>query len=64
MILYYALTTYHILCCMLHRMTQRKDESATLLLSNIHFNSVAGLKKYESSDIFNEIKIIDEFYQR
>ena len=60
MILYYALTTYHILCCMLHRMTQRKDESATLLLSNIHFNSVAGLKKYESSDIFNEIKIIDE----
>lgn len=60
MILYYALTTYHIQCCVLHKMTRKPNEKAVLLLSDIHQNSVAFLHRYQSSDIFDDVIILNE----
>ncbi len=58
--IYYALTTYHVLCCVLHKMTVHPDEKAVLLLSNIHKNSVAYLNRYRESGIFDRVEILDE----
>lgn len=60
MILYYALTTYHIQCCVLHKLTRRPDEKAVLLLSDIHKNSVAFLNRYSESGIFDEVYLLEE----
>lgn len=60
MILYYALTTYHIQCCVLHKLTQKKNEEAILLLSDIHQNSVAFLSRYKSSNIFSDVILLPE----
>lgn len=60
MILYYALTTYHIQCCVLHRLTRKKDDTAVLLLSDIHKNSVAFLERYKSSGIFDNVLLLEE----
>lgn len=60
MILYYALTTYHIQCCLLHRLTRKKDETAVLMLSDIHKNSTAFLERYKSSGIFDDVLLLEE----
>lgn len=60
MILYYALTTYHIQCCVLHRLTRKKNETAVLLLSDIHKNSVAFLERYKNSGIFDDVLLLEE----
>ena len=60
MILYYALTTYHIQCCVLHRLTKKPNERAVLLLSDIHKNSVAFLSRYRESGIFDEVFLLKE----
>ena len=60
MILYYALTTYHIQCCVLHRLKYRPDEKAVLLLSDIHRNSVAFLERYKNSGIFDDVILFEE----
>lgn len=60
MILYYALTTYHIQCCVLHKLTKKPDEKAVLLLSDIHKNSVAFLSRYRESGIFDEVFLLEE----
>ena len=60
MILYYALTTYHIQCCVLHRLTRKKDDTAVLLLSDIHKNSVAFLDRYKKSGIFDDVLLLKE----
>ena len=60
MILYYALTTYHIQCCVLHRLTRKKDATAVLLLSDIHKNSVAFLDRYKNSGIFDDVLLLKE----
>mgnify|MGYP005755143643 CR=1 FL=1 len=58
--IYYALTTYHILCCVLHCMTEKTDEKSVLLLSDIHKNSVAFLDRYRQSGIFDEVYLLPE----
>ena len=60
MILYYALTTYHIQCCVLHRLTRKKDDTTVLLLSDIHKNSVAFLDRYKNSGIFDDVLLLKE----
>ena len=60
MILYYALTTYHIQCCVLHKITVNRDKKAILLLSDIHKNSVAFLQRYKGSGIFDDVVILEE----
>ncbi|MGN1466860.1 MAG: hypothetical protein ACI4W1_00990 [Ruminococcus sp.] len=60
MILYYALTTYHIQCCVLHRLTKKPDEEAVLLLSDIHKNSVAFLSRYRESKVFDNVFLLEE----
>ena len=52
--IYYALTTYHVLCCVLHKMAVAPHEKAVLLLSNIHKNSVAYVSLYRHSYIFDQ----------
>lgn len=58
--IYYALTTYHILCCTLHCMTHPAEQKTVLLLSDIHKNSVAFLPKYRAAGIFDEIYLLPE----
>ncbi|MGN1458231.1 MAG: hypothetical protein ACI4XP_09820 [Acutalibacteraceae bacterium] len=60
MILYYALTTYHIQCCVLHKLKYKPNEKAVLLLSDIHKNSVAFQKKYKDSGIFDDVVLFEE----
>lgn len=60
MILYYALTTYHILCCVLHKMKYKSDEKSVLLLSDIHQNSVAFINRYRESGVFDDVVIFPE----
>lgn len=58
--IYYALTTYHILCCVLHCMTHPTERKTVLLLSDIHKNSVAFIGRYRASGIFDEIFLLPE----
>ncbi|MGM9648395.1 MAG: hypothetical protein ACI3XY_00295 [Butyricicoccaceae bacterium] len=58
--IYYALTTYHILCCVLHCMTHPTEHKTVLLLSDIHKNSVAFIGRYRSSGIFDDIFLLAE----
>ncbi|MGN0115320.1 MAG: hypothetical protein ACI396_08330, partial [Acutalibacteraceae bacterium] len=58
--IYYAVTTYHILCCTLHRMTQPADEKCVLLLSDIHRNSVAFIERYRNAGIFDDVILLHE----
>ena len=58
--IYYALTTYHVLCCVLHKMAVHPHEKAVLLLSNIHKNSVAYVNRYQASGIFDRVEVLDE----
>ncbi|MDD6489374.1 MAG: hypothetical protein PUG48_06155 [Clostridia bacterium] len=60
MILYYALTTYHIQCCVLHKLKYKPNEKAVLILSDIHKNSVAFQKKYKDSGIFDDVILFGE----
>ena len=60
MILYYALTTYHIQCCVLHKLVHRNNEKAVLMLSDIHKNSVAFLNRYKNSGIFDDVVLLPE----
>lgn len=60
MILYYALTTYHIQCCVLHKLTRKPQEKAVLLLSDIHQNSLAFLSRYKDSKIFDDVILLNE----
>lgn len=36
MILYYAVTSYHVLCCMLHKLTRHPHDKAVLYISDTH----------------------------
>ncbi|HIW14572.1 MAG TPA: hypothetical protein H9691_03890 [Firmicutes bacterium] len=59
--IYYALTTYHVLCCVLHRLSfLPKEEESVLVLSDIHRNSVAFLNRYRESGIFSRIVLLPE----
>lgn len=55
MIIYYAVSTYHVECCVLHRLTREPDDRAVLLLSDIHVNSMLFLERYRASGMFDEI---------
>ena len=57
---YYALTTYHVLCCVLHKMAVHPEEPATLLLSDIHRNSVAFARRYQESGVFDQVILLPE----
>ena len=57
---YYALTTYHVLCCVLHKMEVCPKESATLLLSDVHRNSIAFARRYQESGVFDRVVILPE----
>lgn len=58
--IYYAVTTYHILCCALHRLTEDTGQKCVLLLSDIHRNSAAYLERYRQAGIFDEVFLLPE----
>lgn len=64
MIIYYAVSTYHVECCVLHRLTKKPKEKAILLISDIHVNSVMFLQQYRNSGIFDEIILLGEMEVR
>lgn len=64
MIIYYAVSTYHVECCVLHRLTKEPNEKAILLISDIHVNSVLFLQQYRNIGIFDEIILLSEMEVR
>ena len=64
MVIYYAVSTYHVECCVLHRLTREPGERAVLLLSDIHVNSALFLERYRKSGIFDEILPLPELEVR
>ncbi|MBM7567980.1 polysialyltransferase family glycosyltransferase [Paenibacillus sacheonensis] len=62
MVIYSAITTYHTLCCILHKLKSNADKEAVLYLSNINYyatNLESGIKL---SGIFKEVILFDDAY--
>lgn len=55
MILYYAVTSYHVLCCILHKMTRHSEDEAMLLISDTHPECGKLGNAMEDSGIFQKI---------
>lgn len=63
MILYYGVTTYHILCCLLHRITFNSEESnAVLYVSGLNNYANSIKTNLEKLDLFSEIIIFDDSF--
>lgn len=54
MILYYGVTSYHMLCCILHKMTRHPKEAAQLFLSNTHPECEKLIESIQKSGIFEK----------
>lgn len=54
MILYYGVTSYHMLCCILHKMTIHPEEKAKIFLSDTHPECQRLIGSIEKSKLFEE----------
>ena len=61
MVLYHAITSYHVLNCILHKLKYNLDKEAVLYISSSHFDSTEITKKIKKSKIFSDVKIYKEF---
>ncbi len=57
---YYAMTNYHVLCCLLHKMTINKNKSILFISSYLTSNQPTIIEKIKKSNIFEKIYIYDE----
>ena len=57
---YYAMTNYHVLCCLLHKMTINKNKSILFISSYLTNNQPTIIEKIKKSNIFEKIYIYDE----
>jgi len=62
MILYHAVTNYHILCCLLHKVLYNKDKKGVLYISSLNFDRKDTERLIKQTGIFTDVKIIDEYY--
>lgn len=61
MILYNALSNYHILTCILHKLKYHQNDKSILGLPNYHKNLNLIKKNLEKSNLFDEVIVIEEF---
>jgi len=61
MIMYHAITNYHILKCILHKIFYHSEKKAVLYISNIHMDKYNLQNKILASKIFSDVKIFNEF---
>ena len=61
MILYYAVTNYHILTCILHKLKYHKKDSAILGIPNYHKNCKFLKNNLLQSNLFSDILVVNEF---
>ena len=60
--IYYAVTNYHLLCCILHHIQYNKNDSILLIseyLTEVRAELVDNIKK---TGLFNDVIIIDKPY--
>ncbi|MGI6501530.1 MAG: glycosyltransferase family 52 [Anaerostipes sp.] len=55
MILYYGVTSYHVLCCMLHKMKWNTNEEALLYISNTHPECEKLIEAVKTGNIFSDV---------
>lgn len=60
MILYYGVTSYHMLCCILHKMTRHPEEQAELYLSDTHPECHRLIGSIRESGIFAEAELFPD----
>ena len=60
MILYYAMTNYHVLNCILHRLKYHSDEKCILYLSEWHPKQNDLIKKIKKSNFFDDVLLFHE----
>lgn len=59
--LYYAMTNYHLICCILHKMIYNDEKDATLVLSSFLTNSQPNLlNAIKNSNIFKKVIVYNE----
>lgn len=60
MVLYYALSTYQILGCILHKLEYHRDDEAILLISDVHILRNDFKSRIKSTKIFKKVEIISD----
>lgn len=60
MIFYYAVTNYHILNCILHRLKYNKDKKAILYVSKWHPEHLVLIKNIKKTKFFDRVLVLDE----
>lgn len=58
--LYYAVTNYHLLCCVLHALFYHKDDKNVLYLSCWHPEHETLIERIKKKDIFERVEIFKE----
>ena len=59
--LYYAMTNYHILCCILHKLVFGKDKKAILWISSYLLDNQPGaVSALKESAIFDDVLVFNE----
>ena len=61
MVLYHAMTNYHLLCCILHKIIYNNDKKCVLYLSHINMDITKLLKNLKKSKIFEDVKVYYEY---
>lgn len=62
MVLYHAMTNYHILCCILHKFIYNNDKKCIIYISSLNKDKKRLERTIANSKIFDEVKIFKEFY--
>ena len=57
---YYAMTNYHILCCLLHKMCINKNKGVLYISSFIRYNQPNIVENILKSGIFEEVYFYEE----
>lgn len=61
MILYHAITNYHILCCIIHKLEYNNDKDCILYISKYNKDKKSIEQKLKEHRFFKEVKILEEF---
>ena len=57
---YYAMTNYHVLCCLIHKLVINKNKGTLYLSSFLQYNQPNIVNNIKESKIFEEVKFYDE----
>ena len=57
---YYAMTNYHIICCLIHKMCLNKNKAALYVSTYLRCNQPEIVERIKDSEIFEEVYFYDE----